>query len=260
MANDAEKITKLIENGADPNETASNGSTLLHGAAGWDNAEAIKALICVGTDVNKGNPQAFFSGETPLHYAAYENRLNATLALIQGRANLSALAGNRLTPLHCASLSRSADVAEALLEAGADANARTGTGKTPLHIAAIETSVTTAGILLDGGADPDARDEDGQTPLHCTLDSEVSWLLIRAGADTHAQDRDGRKPDVQAIGPAPHPNPLISLCPQREDYVDRNSFRSALENFFAGKTATLEGMTKKAKATRSGVRHGTYWD
>ena len=288
IANDVQEITFLTRGGADPNASEPNGVSLLHGAAGWGNAEAIKALIDEGADPNTLTPEALFHAATPLHYAADRNNPEAARALIEGGANVHVRSGNEVTPLHCAALSGNLEVAAILLDAGADPKARTGNGQTPLH-GTVPRSAATVETLLQAGADLNSRDENGQTPLHLASSNGKSvLLLLAAGADPNAQDKDGRAPlhttfstveleegmmmitalgeppDIDAdpgtcdadgntsnpgfISRAPDPARQLDSCPRREDYVDESVFVSALDEFFLGERQTSYGMTEEASA------------
>jgi hypothetical protein len=95
---DAERIKKLLEEGADPNIRDRGGNTPLHFAASKGCAEVARLLLRHGADPNAQDK----NGETPLHVAAYGGHV---------------------------------DVARLLLEHGADPSIRNRDGKTPLDLA-----------------------------------------------------------------------------------------------------------------------------
>jgi hypothetical protein len=95
---DAERVKKLLEEGADPNIRDGDGNTPLHFAASKGCAEVARLLLEHGADPNAQDK----SGETPLHVAASMGHV---------------------------------DVVRLLLERGADPSIRNREGKTPLDIA-----------------------------------------------------------------------------------------------------------------------------
>ena len=146
-------LRTLVEQGADVNATAGDGSTALLWASHRDRPESVDLLIRAGADVNRANDL----GATPL-WAAGENG--------------------------------SVAVVELLLEAGADPNLALRHGETPLMAAARSGSARVAELLLEHGADPNATGPRGQTGLMwAVLDqsSDVVKVLIDHGADVHAR-------------------------------------------------------------------------
>ena len=72
--------------------------------------------------------------EMPLHVAAYEGRLEDTIALIERGADIEGLEQG-MTPLHFAALGGRVTAIRALIKAGADVNAKYRLGSTPLEMA-----------------------------------------------------------------------------------------------------------------------------
>ena len=81
------------------------------------------------------------------------------------------------TPLHWAAQEGKVDAAAVLLEHGADVNARDRDGSTPLHKAAFRGHGDLIGLLVRAGADPSTRDRSGRTPLHAAQREETGDLL-----------------------------------------------------------------------------------
>lgn len=90
----------LIEYGADVNWQDENNSvpTALHFFAAVDNTKLAELLIEHGADVNVKDK----AGETPLHEAAREGRLNAAKLLLSKGADLNARSKKNKTPFDCA--------------------------------------------------------------------------------------------------------------------------------------------------------------
>lgn len=155
-------------------------------AAERDDAPRVRRLLEGGADVNA--PQG--DGMTALHWAAYNG--NADIAVLVLEAGADPMAVTRIgayTPLHLAAQAGSEAVVTALLAAGADPNARTVDvgGATPLHLAARAGDPGTVLALLQGGAEIDAREESwGQTPLIFAASAnrlEAVRVLLTHGAD-----------------------------------------------------------------------------
>jgi uncharacterized protein len=151
MANDAARVSALLETGADVNAREGDGMTALHWAAKNGNARIAQVLIAAG-------------------------------ASLEARTRI----GDH-TPLHVASAAGSAPVVEALLDAGAAVDVVTTTGATPLHFAAGSGSAEAVAMLLEHGAAVDAREPVwGQTPLMFAAAggrTEVIEVLLEHGAD-----------------------------------------------------------------------------
>ncbi len=73
------------------------------------------------------------SGDTPLHIAAWQNRVSMLRRLIELGANLNARGWCGFAPLHYAAKQGSTKSARELMEAGADLNARDDCNFWPIH-------------------------------------------------------------------------------------------------------------------------------
>ncbi len=101
----------------------------------WDNADVsknvdaskIKYLIERGADVNAKEQY----GNTPLHWASIENRIELAKLLIERGADVNAKRNDEETPLHTASWKNRIETAKLLIEKGADLEAKCNKGKTP---------------------------------------------------------------------------------------------------------------------------------
>ena len=159
-------------------------------AAMRDDAEAVRALIAEGADVDA--PRG--DGMTGLHWAALNGNAEIARMLIEAGADLEAatrLGAHR--PLHVAGRAGRGEVVAMLAEAGADVGAATETGAAPLHFAAASGDVVGVTALVRGGADVDAREPEwGQTPLMFAAAlgrTNAVVALLEAGADATATAR-----------------------------------------------------------------------
>jgi ankyrin repeat protein len=173
-------------------------------------------------DLLRREPALIFArtglGETPLHYLAVENQLEAVKLLVEHGAELntlnefgdSALAeaaslgyaelvawmmshGALLTvpgqsdpTLNEAARGGSAEIVKLLLAAGADVNQEDSLGQAPMHVAAeSDKGREVLAALLEAGADMDRPGLFGESPLDCALHADAmacAEFLISRGA------------------------------------------------------------------------------
>ena len=82
------------------------------------------------------------------------------------RADVNAKDEDGDTPLHWAAFNESPEVVATLIKAGADVNARDEGGHTPLYMAVgPNQSHEVVTTLIKAGADVNAKNEEGDTPL-----------------------------------------------------------------------------------------------
>ena len=154
-----EAMEVLLDAGADPHQSARNpGPGPMHFAA---DGLTVELLFDRGAKIDLRDEVDF----TPLHYAAWNSRLDAMHALIRRGADVhaqSSTAGN--TPLHRAAKRGQPAAAQILIGAGAEVNAPNSEDVTPLFVAAKFNSPRMVGVLLDAGADPTFRTVTGWFP------------------------------------------------------------------------------------------------
>lgn len=203
----ADMLELLLGAGADPNHASENGTTALMGAAMSGSVAAVNVLIDAAADVNARETH---HGQTPLMFAAWENRSRVIRALI-GRGAHPELASNVLvlnepqfddegnprrrrigreqsggnsamggmTALLFAAREGHLKSVEALVESGADVNHVAGSdASSPMTIAIANGHYTVGQYLLDHGANANAANIDGVTPLYATVNmryAPVSW-------------------------------------------------------------------------------------
>jgi ankyrin repeat protein len=190
-------LEALLENGADPNISNSQGQTALHYLGArvkrdptWrrrrEDNEPTEAVFNTLLAFNASICQQDLAGNTPLHFAAYGSPirvLHQLLSSIPVELQKNALTmpnHNGETALHFASAGGQIDTIKYLLSdnVGLDINETASMGWTPLLRALAPTvpSLTNlpllskfeaAQLLLAHGADPSKRAHDGWTPLHC---------------------------------------------------------------------------------------------
>jgi ankyrin repeat protein len=170
-------------------------------AAESKNTDALKTLVKQRADVNAAQPD----GTTALHWAAHWNDAEAVSLLLRAGANAKAVNRYGATPLSEAVVSGNAAMIEALLNAGASPKTLTSeNGETVLMTAARAGNVDAVRMLLDRGADVNAKETyKGQTALMWAASEshpEVVKLLMTHGADWKVRsiDRETKPPRLSA--------------------------------------------------------------
>ena len=145
--NGIEKVRKLLEAGADPNDKPGNKDSEmpLHAAAASGHIPMVKLLLQYGANVNRMR-----NDRTPLDVAIEKKRLPMIKFLLKAGANVNAK--GLLTPLVRAVDGGRTDIVRALLDAGAKVNTVTSSG-TALCEAAENGDIPSFELLLEAGAD-----------------------------------------------------------------------------------------------------------
>lgn len=119
------------------------------------------------------------AGQTNLHRACQDGRLDMVKALINGGADVNIQDNAGLTPLHEAVSAHNYEIVKYLLEAGANPNiGESENVDTPLHDACSLGYHDIVTILIDYGADPDKTNVNNTTPKD-TAKSNISENLLR---------------------------------------------------------------------------------
>jgi ankyrin repeat protein len=195
-------------------------------AAESKNTDALKTLLKQRADVNAAQPD----GTTALHWAAHWNDAETVSLLLRAGANAKAVNRYGATPLSEAVVSGNAAMIEALLNAGASPKTLTSeNAETVLMTAARAGNVDAVRILLDRGADVNARETyKGQTALMWAASEshpEVVKLLMAHGADwkVRSVDRETKPPRLSAassISPIARGGFTALLFSAREGDID----------------------------------------
>jgi uncharacterized protein len=105
-------------------------------------------------------------GFTALHFACFFSQPAAARLLLEGGAQVDAVAANptQVMPLHSAAAARNLEAARLLLEYEAPVNARQQAGWVPIHAAAQNGDRPMVELFLKHRADPKLRNDEGKTP------------------------------------------------------------------------------------------------
>jgi uncharacterized protein len=191
--------------GAAPQQSVSNavepdGTTALHHAAQRADAEAVRALIRTGANVNARNRY----GIAPLQVAATGGNAAIIEQLLEAGADPNTATPEGETALMAAARTGDPASVRLLVTRGANVNAREGwKGQTALMWATAENNAAAMKILLEAGAEIDARSKSGAfTPLLFAVRAghiEACRLLLDAGVNVNEPMTDGTSPLVLAI-------------------------------------------------------------
>jgi ankyrin repeat protein len=208
----------LLAERADPNQAEADGTTPLHWAVHYDDAELVARLIEAGANVSVANDY----GATPMSEAAVAANPGVLTALVKAGADVDSPNADGQTALMVVARSGNTAAARALIEAGADVNAREQRkGQTALMWAVAQSHPAMAQLLLEHGAEVDARSTvnewermvtaeprqknlmpGGFTPLLYAAREgclECAKVLLGAGAEVDRTDPDGVTPLLSAL-------------------------------------------------------------
>jgi ankyrin repeat protein len=154
-----------------------------------DQTQAAVALIDQGADVNAAAPD----GSTALLWAAHRDDRVLIERLLKAHADPKAANHFGATPMSEAATFGDSAVLELLLKAGADPDSADADGQTALMVVAHTSNVQAAKLLLARGARVDAIEKlRGQTALHfAAAQSQPAMVqqLLRHGADPNARSK-----------------------------------------------------------------------
>ena len=202
---DQQQVRTLLNQKADVNARAGDGSTALLWAAHWSDIETAGRLIRAGADANTANDFRM----TPLSEACTNGSLALVDLLLKAGANPNTPVGTGVPPIMTCARSGSADAVKRLIAGDADVNAKEpGQNQTALMWAAAEHHPAIVRSLIEAKADLQAHTKNGFTALHFAAregDIESARLLLAAGVNINIRSQ----PDVpQTAKKAEEGNPL----------------------------------------------------
>jgi uncharacterized protein len=165
-----------------PRSLGEEGAALADRIQAGDRQAALR-LIETGANVNQTQPD----GTTPLHWAVYKVDRELVAALLRRGATPGAINRYGATPLAEAARTANLELVAMLLEAGADANVTNEDGQTALMLAARTGNVAVADLLVREGADVNRRERfrEQSAVMWAAAQShpEMVALLVSKGAD-----------------------------------------------------------------------------
>jgi ankyrin repeat protein len=193
---DAQKLTTLIKEGANPNERNENGDTLLYYAVKHKApVEILRILIESGADVNAPSSE---SGMTPLVYMTMtadrtQRIILQKLSRYSGEEKQNIAAG--LKAKAAKNMRYAAKVIRFLVENGANVNQQTPFGTALMNAAKNPWNAEIIEFLLKSGADINICDRNGRSALFYAVvfaDNETVMQLLAADADPEIKDINGK--------------------------------------------------------------------
>jgi ankyrin repeat protein len=210
---DSERVTELLENGADPNLIISpEGDTPIIRAANGGYVDIVNILLEAGADPSYEREISYPLPDNPgysnrgyssaLMLAVRGNNLNMVRTLVNAGADLETYYINSHTPLMLASGIGNPEMVEFLIESGADVTKTTDYGDTALMCTVMEygdfltefyypreytgdtdeidnrNPARVVELLLDGGCDPGLVNDDGETVYSIAVDSDHDEVVL----------------------------------------------------------------------------------
>jgi ankyrin repeat protein len=203
-APDVDKLTLLLDRGADVNARANSRFSALMVAAQYQEADAaINLLLDRGAQVAPAAEGAPVFNANPFFLASYAGNARSLKRLLAAGGKLDeamiAIGTSRTTPMLGAFKFGDIEVAKALLDLGAPVDFADGNGITMLGRSVLNNDVEMARMLIARGATVNVVDKLGMTPLLWAAnidfgDSRMVELLLQSGAKADVRNKDGLTP------------------------------------------------------------------
>jgi ankyrin repeat protein len=171
-------IKMLLEHGANPNISTSEGCTPLICSTLAGDIESVKLLIEHSANVNTAGKNG-----TALIIACYRHLNNIAKFLLNNGADVNFIDSDNLSPLLIAIYFNNTELCQLLINAGADINFCTCENETPILAAVREGNLKIVRMLINMGANLEARDKEGASALDIALsnkNSKIVRLLINS--------------------------------------------------------------------------------
>jgi len=188
---DIETVKRLVQQ--DPKLIAAvdaQGYSPLHKAAYNNRLDVVEYLLAQGADINAVSQ----SGSTPLHGAASYGIIEIARLLIDKGAIVDKPNAGGYTPLLGASAGGRGDIVRLLAEKGANINASLPDGRTSLSLAVWNSDTALTRFLLEKGARADIRINTGVSlPYFATAmrDRSFGAMFIEKATDVNERDSLG---------------------------------------------------------------------
>jgi len=185
---DLETVKQLVQQ--DPKLIATvdvQGYSPLHKAAYNNRLDIVEYLLAQGADINAVSR----SGSTPLHGAASYGHTEIARYLITKGAIVDKPNAGGFTPLLGASASGRGDIVRLLVEKGANINTVMQDGRTALVMAVWNSDTALTRFLLDKGAKADIRTNTGVSlPYFATAQRDRAFGAMFVDRATDVNERD----------------------------------------------------------------------
>jgi len=219
-----EKVTELINNGADVNKMTTKGFFSLYIASQEGHTDVVEKLLESGADVNKMTTNGIFS----LYIASQEGHTDVVKKLLESGADVNKTTTHGFFSLYVASQKGHTDVVKKLLASGADVNKMTTTGFFSLYIASHEGHTNVVEKLLASGADVNKMTTNGNSSLLVASQegyTNVVEKLLASGADVNMKYK-GKSMII---------------------YAEENTFKPEINELILAKASVSDNDSKKWK-------------
>ncbi|KAL8652260.1 MAG: hypothetical protein Q9210_002778, partial [Variospora velana] len=240
---DSQSVSILLEHGADPHATSSDGNSVLIYATYGGSLECMKLILDTGADINQMSQSLL----TPAMGGSQlgDNTAIAKVRLTRGAA-IEASRQQKFTPLYVAALTNKAESLAFLLDCGASTDVRDWNCSTPLSMAISFSNHGMAEELIKRGADLNTAPAFTVSYLRNAAvfgDEKMIRLFIsaRPAIDVYLKDPQGctaedrMKERLMSMGPAdPRKESLmaafqelVDVCAEEYDRAQRPAEENA---------------------------------
>ena len=194
VTNNIVQVERMLQHGADPDQTWPDGMTGLHVSAQFGYLQMAAVLVGAGADINAID----LLGQTPLFHAVVTNNIKLVRFLLDKNANTGISNNIGYSPLHVSAYYNYETSLDLLCKKMVDLDIRTDKGYTALHIASSQGhSELVQKLLASNRVDINSVTQDGSTSL--SLASKAGSLatvttLIKQGADVNKTNSAGVSP------------------------------------------------------------------
>ncbi|WP_246109807.1 ankyrin repeat domain-containing protein [Roseimaritima multifibrata] len=182
---DWDRVSAMLEKGEDAGSKQPDGTTALHWAAFYDQAEMVKRLAKHGADLDALNRYQV----SPLSLACEYGNAKAAMALIELDADVESKRIGKETPLMLAARNGDPQIVKRLLQHGASVKSQEVGGQTALMWAAAAGNAEAAALLIDAGADihRTLRASGFSAPMFAARQGQTDVMMkfIESGFDVH---------------------------------------------------------------------------
>ena len=179
---DAAQVRLALKDGADPNGTNEEATSMLALAASLGSAQICGLLIDRGAKLDPDR------GDDPLASAIINGHTDVVRVLLDRGADPNSPNEHGISMLSFSITFKRMDILNILLERGAKPDGAALLSAVEADVPAVVT------LILDRGVDINARDEDGMTALIAAAAKDLhalAELLVRRGAELNAKDGAG---------------------------------------------------------------------
>lgn len=227
-------IREAIENGANVNVNAPDGSTALMYVSYYSLPNMVSYLLSKEANVNLKND----AGATALLFAVSQGHYEIAQMLLEKGANTEVIAQTGYSPLMRAAQNNRIEMVELLIEYNANVNLQNNKGNTALWYAVEKGHTDIITLLSNNGANLNIKNQAGNTPLLLAVSNnqiEVVSHLLDLGADINITGENGHTALIYAVSKN---YPVIM-----EILIERGANLEAVDNITGG-TALIHAAAK----------------